>query len=241
MRRNFAILSIALVITLSAAGLVYAHWTDMLYISGTIETDTLNLAWTDIESVSALDNEIPIKDYAWGEAEFLDQETDAQTGLIGYETLKLDVYNAYPGYYIRFTDANLKNIGTTPLDLLSITVEVCEDTSPGTNLKWKWLQEPYRSPIYGVVYNDTDGDDMIDIDEEEIMWVQFKSYFAAGPNNKGIQLHPGDEFKGEIDIYFLQPMKECYHYCFYVTIVGVQWNWDPAIGPYTVPLPPVVI
>lgn len=243
-KKNLTLIAILLTFALSAAGFTYAMWSDQIIVHGEVHTDTLNLAWVTWEDYRVEDNEIEIKDYAWGTVDYLLPETDSITGLSGYEKLKLDVYNAYPGYYIRFTNLLLGNLGTTPLDLCDF--DVIGYDPAGNEMEFSWLLQPYSSEAYGVFWEDINGNGVLDPETddfpgEERFWLNMVSFPAAGPNNKGIQIHRGGKLKGEIDIYFLQPMKECTHYSFEIKIKACQWNWDPAIGAYNVdlPMPPI--
>lgn len=251
MTKKYISLAVLLIISMSAVGFGYAYWADSLTVKGEIYTDTLNAAWLTVEPISISDNEepYPLKDYAWGKYELQDEETDCRTGLSGYKNLKLDVYNAYPGYYIRFHNVPLGNIGTTPWEIYEITV-VAKDETNGRELTWQWDIAPWDVPVNGLAYDDSLGPtsgqvdlETADFPGEEKLWIQLGN-FAAGAGdtiyNRGWQLEEGDWMKGEIDIYFLQPIEECHHYSFDITIKVVQWNYDMTLGDaggYTMPIP----
>ena len=237
--------------SMSAVGFAYAYWSDYLMVKGEIYTDTLNAAWTTQEGYAIDDNEVPYpdKDYAWGEFTYEDLVTDCRTGLSGYKKIKLDVYNAYPGYYIRFNNVPIGNIGTTPWEIYEISVTARDETK-GQDLVWQWDKAPFNSPVYGVAYDDTVGIDpkvleveTKDFPGEERLWIQlgvFGDDSGETIYNRGIQLEEGDWTKGEFDIYFFQPIGECNHYSFDITLKVVQWNYDISLGPnggYTEDLP----
>lgn len=250
-KKNITLISLLLVLSLSAAGYAYAMWSDHIHVQGEVNTDSLTMAWVTDEWGEPLnyhDNERDDKDYAWATIVAMDPVSDVNGN--GFKTLKIDVYNAYPGYYIQFDPVNIGNLGTTPFDILSFTVEGYDETSDN-ELVWEHLYPgwvpPYAEEYYGVFYEelpggttglDPEGSLGDDWPGEERIWLNIVSLSAEGPYQKGIQIHPGGKFKGEIDLYFLQPMEECNHYTFYITIKCVQWNWLDAVGPYNMDLPP---
>ncbi|MEM2536220.1 MAG: hypothetical protein QW435_04400, partial [Candidatus Hadarchaeales archaeon] len=91
----------ALIVALAMTGVAFAHWTDTLYINGTVNTGKLDVS---IENVICWDNENVGKDYS-----------GITCGVEG-DTLKITVTNAYPciGYYCEF---KVKNEGTIPVHL----------------------------------------------------------------------------------------------------------------------------
>jgi hypothetical protein len=99
----FATLAIALAIT----GFAFAHWSETLYINGTVHTGTLSAAWSIHDN---WDTERVDKDYSHIEA------------TIDGDNLVVTVANAYPciDYYVRF---DIKNTGTIPMHIDNVIID----------------------------------------------------------------------------------------------------------------------
>jgi hypothetical protein len=201
--KKIAAIALIIAITLSAAGFVYAHWTDQANIQGTLKMGSMTLVFDPTELLGYVDNEVD-KNVGWGEI-YYDMSTlviDAHTGLNGTKVLVCVVHDAYPGYRIDFNTVVLLNIGTIPLDIVGIEI-----WDPTHELNWTWIQPPPTKPYYGVFWKDFDHDNVRDPATEDIMQVKIVNFV-------GMQLEPGENTKGEVDITFYQPaeMEATYHF-----------------------------
>ncbi|RLG56692.1 MAG: hypothetical protein DRN83_03420 [Hadesarchaea archaeon] len=102
----------AVIVILGMTGIAYAHWSETLYISGTVKTGELNARWS---AGPSWDTEPPEKDVSFIEC-YLDPEDE--TG----HTLIVEVKNAYPSiHYYQLID--LHNTGTIPLHVWSVDID----------------------------------------------------------------------------------------------------------------------
>jgi hypothetical protein len=124
--KKIAIIALALVLALGTIGVGYALWFENLYIEGTVDSGELDWEFADpvpgggwVPPVlhhddNGLDPLIPgyddyQKDVAWKEWEFFDTDGDGD-----YDTLEVEIHNAYPGYWNNMS-VHVHNNGTIPL------------------------------------------------------------------------------------------------------------------------------
>lgn len=99
----------ALVIALGMSGLAYASWSETLTISGTVNTGTVDVAWSEI---GTSDSEPPDKDVSG-----IDCEIDA----VNPNLLHVTVTNAYPCIdYYNIVDIHC--VGSIPVHIYDIIV-----------------------------------------------------------------------------------------------------------------------
>jgi len=116
-----------LIIALSIVGFAYAHWTDTIYIKGSVETGTVAVAWT---AKGCYDNEGTgerPQDIGKFTCEFSEYKKDVHTGKDGYGLLTVTITNAYPSYMVT-CNVNLTVIGTLPVHVKAVTVK---ESDPG--------------------------------------------------------------------------------------------------------------
>jgi len=116
LNRKFATISMLLVFALVATGFAYAHWSKTLYISGTVETGTL-----ECQFVSPLlmgDNEI-------------DKDVGGYSGYISADrkSIIITITNAYPGYEV-YTAFKVKNTGSVPANITNVIIDEDATTLP---------------------------------------------------------------------------------------------------------------
>jgi hypothetical protein len=221
-KKKIAAIALIIAITLSMFGLIYAHWSDYLYIEGSVEMGSLTLVFDPDEILVCVDNEPPYvippypgKEVGWCEI-YYDPESyteDIHTlPKYGYKILVCKIHDAYPQYEVHFTTVTVHNIGTIPLIISGFNVY-----DPTGELNWEWEVPPPTSPAKGFFWKDFDGDGVYDPGEEEIMNVLIKNFV-------GEQLEPCEAKKGEVDIDFKQPAEECHTYHFEIEIEAIQWN-----------------
>jgi predicted ribosomally synthesized peptide with SipW-like signal peptide len=113
-----------LIIALSIAGIVYAHWSDTATIKGTVHMGSVTFGFTDIIG------EWDAEDYynypankrtAKTVCTLSDEYTDVHTDYTVYKTLTFSMVNATPEYWgiNKFT---LDNGGTIPVKIQGITL-----------------------------------------------------------------------------------------------------------------------
>lgn len=103
---TFAILMIAL----GLAGLAYAHWSETLYIEGTVETGNLDVEWS-------------IDDFG-------DNEVEKDVGIVDVtidgDTLYIMITNAYPCYAFNIV-LDVHSVGSVPAKFVDYEVTSLED------------------------------------------------------------------------------------------------------------------
>jgi hypothetical protein len=222
MRKKMLALPVVLVLAVSLFGLAYAHWSDMVYIEGTVDMGSLTLAFDYVEPPQCVEyykdpdtgalipGEWLGKDVGNCCATRLELIEDVHTGKLGYKLLCINVTNAYPQYFVHTTFI-VHNIGTIPIHLVDFII-----WDPTGQLDFMWISPPPASPALGLFYKDFNGNQAYD-DGEEIINVKLVNFVCT-------QLDPCNSTKGEIDIDFKQPAEECHTYRFMAMLVGVQWN-----------------
>ncbi len=212
------------IIMLSIAGFVYAHWTDIIYINGTVEMGTCTIVFSRHPN----DPEPIVEEYWWdgdlthpviiGEPkgkdvgftdawydEYLIDEKSLCDDNWGWRQLLITVNNAYPGYFphVIFT---VHCIGTVPVD---VNLRIYD---PDGILTWNEIP---RGPtdywwLKGY-FTDPDGNEVMNID-------------ILNGRNPPFQLDPCQSEKAEIDIHIKQTAQECHTYKFVVEIYGVEYD-----------------
>ena len=205
-----------LMFALSVAGFAYAHWTDVIYINGTVEMGSLTFGFTKLVLVEdgKMDYWKNVFDYNVIKPEpkpvgevtaWLDEEyTDVHSQKTVYKKLWINITNAYPEYVAQVT-YTLDNGGTIPLDVHMYCVVI----STGDGLTYGW--------------EDTDGDGKNDCivarnaDGEAVINIWFEPFFFG-------QIDPCNSVEQTIIIHLKQPAEECHTYKFEIMIHAEQWN-----------------
>ena len=222
---TFAVLMFAL----SVVGFVYATWSDMVTIDGTVDMGSLTFGFTRI--VASWDSEDyegypPEKHTAEGVCTLSIPETDVHTEKTVFKLLTFTVTNAYPQYWAinKFT---LDNAGTIPLCIEKVTltlpagfaaVEILTDSmweiyDPDGKLVYNlWL---YKEPLdYGPG------------------WANDPPWKFPGPFGDpfGVrkltcnQIDPCNELLTEVCVDFKQDAEPCHTYTYSIEIEAIQWN-----------------
>lgn len=228
--KKIAAIALMIAITLSAFGLVYAHWSDMVTIDGVIEMGSLTLAFDDFEPPVCtefyenpspppilLEGEWEAKEVGDCDAWYEDYFQDVHSLKWGYKTLVIEVYNAYPQYYV-FTTAKLHNIGTIPLFVYGFEITGEKMDSAGAVIYDLLWYDP-DGDWDGELWEDVDGDGIVD-PAVDILVINLLVQNAQWP----LQIDPCNKEKIEVDMDFKQEAEECHHYSIGITILAVQWN-----------------
>lgn len=122
----------ALILALGMSGLAYAHWSETLTISGTVDTGTVDVAWSEVTS---WDTEPPEKDVS-GIICWID--------LVDTNLLHVEVYNAYPciDYY---NVVDIHCVGSVPVHLYEVFVSPPDPTAVEVTISY-WLDPECTLP-----------------------------------------------------------------------------------------------
>ncbi len=224
--RKTSLLSLSIVILLSLLGAVYAHWSDVVTIEGTINMGSLTLSFDYVEPPDC-------NEYHWNEAhdqliagEYLGKDvgnctayyteniTDPHTGKEGYKKLIIVVDNAYPQYIVGIV-FKLHNIGTIPIKIIGYNITGEKRNATGHkiyNLLWQ-----DDGDGKGSIYEDVNGNGVVDAGDIEVINLEVTDSLPT-------QIDPCKKYKAEIDLEFKQEAEECHTYILIVEIIGIQWN-----------------
>jgi len=236
--KKIAAIMLIIAITLSAVGIVYAHWSDTATINGNIQMGTLTLAFTTTEDPSADEyyhnptpppvwkkgdihgGEFEGKDVGSCSAKYADLITDVHTGKEGYKTLVIDIDNAYPQYAVHTTFI-AHNIGTVPLFEYGLTLVGEKQDHTGAHIYNlildSWINTT-SGHIEGDIYEDVDNSGTVTAGDILVMNVQVVDTLYP------LQIDPCKSEKQEIDIDFKQEAEMCHTYLLTFSLLAVQWN-----------------
>jgi|YelNatPaOPRAMG01_1025707.scaffolds.fasta_scaffold08465_7 hypothetical protein len=198
-------IAIITLIALAIVGFAYAHWSETLWLNGTVTTGNMcaefkppitrtdtGLDYSCGERFTNPDPHQIDKDIGSSNAYFMDVNQDGCN-----DTIVIELNNVYPCYYehIAFW---IHNCGTIPWRI------------------WRVIFNPGNITIYnrGYVRLDLNNDTKYDI---EIYW----------GNNFGDQVDPCSKTDISFEIHILQPIPENSTLTFRVTIEIVNWNEYP--------------
>jgi len=190
-------LPILLTTALSMIGFAYAHWSESIFINGTVNMGSLTVVFSTYEPPMCWDKDDLTKDVAETTCWYDNLVTDPHTSKEGYTKMWVVISNGYPSYWVHCTFI-LQNIGTIPAMIDSLVFSDPEG-------KLTWVSVTSNSGYFV----DGAGKPIINI---EVV------------NNVPYQLDPCSKNKMEIDIDLKQDALECHTYHFEVGIVYEQWN-----------------
>lgn len=135
---------VVLILVLGMSGVAYAHWSETLYISGTVDTGEL-----DLEFSSAVCNEHPEaegKDVGHCEVVLIDTDGDGD-----HDTVQLTITNGYPCYACDVV-LDIHNNGTVPANLVEYDFDVTGDLAPWVEVSFSgtWDGFPQIDPCQTV-------------------------------------------------------------------------------------------
>ncbi|GAI28042.1 unnamed protein product, partial [marine sediment metagenome] len=196
----------ALMITLSMTGVAVTHWSDEIYVEGTVKTGNFTLAFDQSElpvctefhedspDGPLLQGELYGKDIGKTTCYCQGEITNPHTGNWGYGNIIITIENAYPSYRVHcvFT---VHNIGSIPLDISGFVM-----TDPTGVLKWNpdlsALVDGECNPIIHILHTSLVGE----------------------------QVNLGDKVKAEFGIHIEQDAEEGRTYYFEIAIAYTQWE-----------------
>ena len=227
--KKISAIALLIAIALSMFGFVYAHWSDMVTIDGTITMGSLALAFDYVEPPLCQEyypdpvtgilvaGEWEGKDVGSIDCWYADYIKDVHTLKEGWKTLIIEVDNAYPQYIVH-TTFKLHNIGTVPINICEyvITGEKRDSTTGVAIYDLLWY-DPDGDYI-GELWEDVDGDGVVD-PAVDILVINLEI-----TNALPYQIDPCETNKAQIDMDFKQEAEQCHTYTIHVTVLGVQWN-----------------
>ena len=108
----------ALALALAMTGVAYAHWSQTIYIKGTVETGTVCVGWVGFDN---WDYEYLGKDVGSVNVWLEDVKGTHETDNI-YETLVMELNDVYPSYEA-YIEVEIANGGTIPVNLVDFDIE----------------------------------------------------------------------------------------------------------------------
>jgi hypothetical protein len=197
----------------SIAGVAFAHWSDVVYIDGTVEMGELIVGWLDIKM--CWDNEDtfePPKEVAEPECwlEVPESSVHHDPPQTVFKVLYIVVHNAYPQYRA-YCKVDLKNAGTIPAHIVGLSI-----TDPDGVLT---IEPDPADPTHYEIMKDVDGDG----DLEAIINLYIYKQETGAPLVCN-QLDPCTDEPVDIVLEFKQEAEECHTYRFVIEILAVQWN-----------------
>ena len=194
---KLAALPVLAIFGLLVTGVAFAHWSESLYISGSVATGVLDWQFT---FVTAEDDQVGENDWNCGDnfvpvPYLVDKDVGMTTATIeDPHTVEVTLSNVYPCYWTSVS-VYAKNTGTIPLHFEKVLIDSVEITGG-----------------YPKVRLDLDNDGKYDI---EIWW----------RNNIGVQLHPGEDSpEMSFWIHVLQDAPMGKNLRFTIRLVAVQYN-----------------
>ena len=166
MRGKMVGLFAAVLIAIMVAGLAYAHWSETLVISGTVNTGKLDLEL----SCTCSDNDDTLKDVADVTC-VVQNETEPNS-------ITITVRNAYPCYEVSGT-IDITNVGTVPAKYKSVNIE------PPTGTQLVTVTPYYKYNLTDTTTGKTlitidlswDPNDFLQIDVGETDVIEFSAHF----------------------------------------------------------------
>jgi len=204
-RRSIIFLTLFTVFAIVASAI--AMWSDTLKINATIETGDVDIEFTGTPRI--------FEGAEYGKpwvanctAELVEVQNEDSGNPAGNNDLELviKVDNAYPCYYCKVSDVNVKNTGSVPVKLF---VTVYANNTKCVRKEDPWLGQYY----YGC---DVDGNREDDI----VLWGCFTSL-------EGVQLEPGGSISFTVDMHVEQDAEQSSTYTIEILIKGIQWNEAP--------------
>lgn len=128
----------ALILALGMSGLAYAHWSQTIYIEGSVETGTVCVGWLDVDYE---DYEYLYKDVGEVDAWLEDLKGWHIEDPI-YETLVVELNNVYPSYEA-YIYVEIANGGTIPVNLNDCDIYPVSDPDDLIRFVDCWVDEDY--------------------------------------------------------------------------------------------------
>jgi len=128
----------ALILALGMTGVAFAHWSQTIYIEGTVETGTVCVGWVyvDYEDYEYLNKDVGEVD-AW-----LDDPKGWHIEDEIFGTLVVDLINVYPSYEA-YIYVEIANGGTIPVNLVDFDIGPVSDPDDLIRFVDCWIDDGY--------------------------------------------------------------------------------------------------
>lgn len=194
-----------LMLGLLSMGIAYAHWSQILYIEGSVASGDLDWEFTDVsaEDDQPGENDFNCRDNFEGPGSLkwrVDKHVGRTTAVVtDPHTITLTLTNVYPSYWTAVS-VYAHCTGSTPLIIAAVVIDGVEITEGSPKIRL-----------------DLTGDDNYDI---EIWWKESRVF--------GLQLE-NCEYSDEMSfwIHVLQDAPQGETLEFTIGLVGVQWDEYP--------------
>lgn len=226
--KKIGLICLAVVLAVGGLGIGFAHWSDTLYINGTVETGEVlvGFVWQETDDADELLDPVnmlqePVcapsppsnKHVATTTCELqlprthCDGEPAMHDGLVQYGKLHIDMLNVYPGYApsVYF---DIANCGTIP-------VVITEARIVRLSVDGVWRDVDIALPKCTPVQVDLDGDGLDD---------DMAIGFSMDPLEPDQQIDPCETIEYDLHFMFKQELNECTNYDFEIEIKAIQWN-----------------
>lgn len=126
----------ALFLALGMTGIAFAHWSQTIFIKGSVETGTVCVGWVyvDYEDYEYLGKNVGEVN-AW-----LEDPKGVHYEDTIYETLVVDLINVYPSY-VAYIDVEIANGGTIPVNLVDCDIGPVSDPDDLIRFVDCWIDE----------------------------------------------------------------------------------------------------
>lgn len=220
--KKIGILTLVLIFALGSLGVGYAHWSQTLFIEGTVNTGSFCVGFSHQYSddpveepcnPGAIDDSDRFdpgytKNVAGCDCDLVDPKLCCEPDKEAWERMLITVCNAYPSYTntIHFS---LDNCGTIPAEVVGATI-VMVDTTPVSIALPKCTVVPVDldDDTYPDVNMHFDGPADQQIDPCESLWYGLTLHFKDGVDAAGDPVG----------------LKQNTTYKFYIEIETIQWN-----------------
>lgn len=225
--KKIAAITLLIAITLSMFGFVYAHWSDMVTIDGTVEMGSLTLAfdyvepplceeyYRDPDTGILVPGEWEGKEVGDFNCWYSDYIMDVHTLKEGWKKLNIEIDNAYPQYIVH-TTFKLHNIGNIPIDIANYEITGEKRDATGAVVYDLLWYDPDGDWI-GELWEDVNGNGVVDVGDLLVINLEIT-------NKIPYQIDPNVTNKAQMDLEFKQDAEECHTYTIHVAVVGIQWN-----------------
>ena len=222
--RGIAALFLVLTLVIAFSGIVYALWSETLYINAEIETGTVDADF----DVAVCNDQYPNLDpsergswnyntMTWSGFRYDKDVANCTVSGVGTKTLTVSIENAYPCYYSSVA-FNITNTGTIPVKVKSIKLT---EISNKTHV---WVDGVNFTAVNLVpcttYYVDADAG----IVSTKLSSGTDFSIHLSTPLNLYVQIDPDQELSGDLSVHIEQGAAENSCYDFKIEIVVAQWN-----------------
>jgi len=220
-----------LILALSAAGLVYAHWSDMVDIEATVEMGSLTFGFSRIVGSWDWEDYANEKEVGNGVCTLSEPETDVHSGKTVYKLLTFTITAAYPQYWA-INKFALDNAGTIPVKIQRVTIILPDGFSAVPSPDYPGAMWEVYDDRPKMIYNIWLYKQPLDWGYTPPDWTICPPWEFPGPFGdiygmralKGNQIEPCNELLTEMLVDPKQDAEECHTYTFSIEIEAIQWN-----------------